>query len=183
MHQASDSGDARRWKGRALALPKNGLRAGSSIALSLSQHVLRLGANAFGEPDPSVLSATSSCWPAAFRALQVARQLLPHTAKGCQALPGLFRRKSLKTRVRSAQRVSRIRRSNEDRCPACPDEGRERVGGQERADGSLLLAHLALAPFSNRQCCRIEIAVTHTKQRIGIHPNRQENRDSERHLL
>jgi len=65
-------------------------------------------------------------------------------SKGCQALPGLFRRKSLKTRVRGAQRVSRIR-----------------------------IAISALAPIPNRQCCRIEIAVAHTKQRIGILPNRQ----------
>ena len=65
-------------------------------------------------------------------------------AKGCHALPGLFRRKSLKTRVRGAQEVSRIR-----------------------------IGISALHSVSNRQCCRTEFAVTHTKQRIGIVSTRQ----------
>jgi len=78
------------------------------------------------------------------------------SAKGCQVKPAVFPRNSLKTNRRAPQQVT-IFRGDSTRI-AVPSEHCEARGASR---------------ISTRQCCRIESAVTHSKETVGTRATRQ----------
>ena len=84
--------------------------------------------------------------------------------KGCQTKPGVLHRNPMKTITRRAKRVSTFRDGLASSTPAwCNADARQHHKPSCATPGRI----------STRQCCRIEIAATHSKHKIAPLSTRQ----------